>query len=77
MQPSRGSQVQHARIAAQFQDHAGQIRQPCRFLADPQRVAELGCFGKKKALWRDAEGFANAGGIRQAAFGKSFRRAQP
>ncbi len=77
MQPSRGGQIQHAGIAAQFQDHAGQIRQPCRFLTNPQRVAELGCFGEKKALRRDAESFADAGGIRQAAFGKSFRRAQP
>ena len=77
MEAARGGEIQHAGVAPQFQDHAGEIGQTCRLFCNPQRVAELGRFGEKKAMRRNAKGFANAGGVWQASFGKGVRCGQP
>ena len=77
MQAARRRQVEHLRVAAQFDNHRRERRQPCRLFGDPKRIGEFRHLRQEHVFGCYAEALLQPRRIGKGRLAKHFRRANP
>lgn len=74
--PGRG-EIERLWVAAHFQEHRGELAQPCSLLGNPQGIGELAHIRNEEVSRRQAGKAEEARCIRETRFRKSSADADP